>query len=92
MPETPATTPAPNHAQSRLYSFEELLSTGLLWLINTSVLHPRGYAMSIEFDDQGKAIGWHLMGDGGERWEFADDAETRGMTDERFRMIRRLLP
>lgn len=56
--------------------FAELLSTGLLWLINTTVFHPRGFALALHLDDQGAAIGWSLQGDGTEPWVFRlEDAE-----------------
>ena len=61
MPPTPSRT------------FSELRDTGLLWLINTSVFHPRGYALAIHLDDAGVATGWSLMGDGTEAWTMGDD-------------------
>ena len=53
--------------------FSELRDTGLLWLINTTVFHPRGYAIALHFNDQGEATGWSLLGDGTELWQFAVD-------------------
>ncbi len=61
--------------------FEELTESGLLWLINASVLHPRGVALALVFDDAGHATGWRLLGDGGEPWSFPDGPEIH----ERFR-------
>lgn len=52
--------------------FDELRPTGLLWLINTTVFHPRGYALALHFDDVGACTGWSLLGDGSEAWQFAD--------------------
>lgn len=52
--------------------FEDLSATGLLWLINRVVFHPRGYALAITVTD-GKATGWSLLGDGSEPWQFGDD-------------------
>ena len=75
--------------------FSELRPTGLLWLINTTVFHPRGYALALHFDDDGNATGWSLMGDGSEPWVFLDvDQTPDGMTsiDECFRAIRETLP
>ena len=54
--------------------FADLRATGLLWLINASVLHPRGFALALAYDDHGEAIGWELLGDGGEPWVFPDGA------------------
>lgn len=50
--------------------FNELRSTGLLWLINASVFHPRGYALAFVPNVLGEAIGWTLLGDGTEAWHF----------------------
>jgi hypothetical protein len=50
--------------------FADLRPTGLLWLINTTVFHPRGFALALHLDDQGTATGWSLQGDGTEPWEF----------------------
>lgn len=47
----------------------ELRTTGLLWLINRTVFHPRGYALAIVVRD-GLAVGWQLLGDGSEVWRF----------------------
>lgn len=61
--------------------FEDLRSTGLLWLLNKSCLHPRGYALAFYYDDIGDLIGWNLLGDGSEPWQFDtntdDDAFAR---------------
>jgi hypothetical protein len=50
--------------------FSELRDSGLLWLINRVVFHPRGYALALEMRD-GQAVGWKLLGDGSEVWGFA---------------------
>ncbi len=52
--------------------FEDLSTTGLLWLINRMVFHPRGYALALTVTDGGKATGWSLMGDGSEPWEYGE--------------------
>lgn len=52
--------------------FEDLSDSGLLWLINRTVFHPRGYALAITIAD-GKATGWSLLGDGSEPWEYGTD-------------------
>lgn len=51
--------------------------TGVLWAINRHVFHPRGFALALHIDDDGKATGWSVMGDGTESWTFTpedDDA------------------
>ena len=56
----------------------DLRSTGLLWLINRAVFHPRGYALALVLDDDGEVTGWSMLGDGSEVWTFtanADDEE-----------------
>lgn len=50
--------------------FEELRDSGLLWLINVSVLHPRGFALGLAYDEAGAVVGWELLGDGTEPWMF----------------------
>lgn len=52
--------------------FKELSDSGLLWLINRTVFHPRGYALAITVED-GKATGWSMLGDGSEPWQFGGD-------------------
>jgi len=68
--------------------FAELRDSGLLWLVNAAVLHSRGYALALHFDDDGNATGWSLQGDGSEPWTFlTDDPEI----DQRFASVNRLL-
>ena len=63
----------------------ELRESGLLWLINRQVFHPRGFALGLIYRD-GEAIGWALLGDGKEPWRFEDDGE-----DELFAAAERTL-
>lgn len=53
--------------------FEDLRFTGLLALINVTVFHPRGYGLTLVYDDDSNPIGWTLQGDGREPWTFGDD-------------------
>jgi hypothetical protein len=55
--------------------FEDLRDSGLLWLINRAVFHPRGYALALHVDDGGEVVGWSLQGDGSEPWTFEDGPE-----------------
>lgn len=71
--------------------FEELRSDGMLWLINATVFHPRGYALAFHFDSLGQATGWSLMGDGTESWQFGCDEETQARVGEAFRATKDLL-
>lgn len=60
--------------QSELRPWEDLRTSGLLWLINRVVFHPRGFALGLASDSEGAATGWLLLGDGSEPWWFADDS------------------
>lgn len=50
---------------------QALRDTGLLWLINATVFHPRGFAMGISSDGR-----WGIHGDGTEPWQFAPGVVT----------------
>lgn len=52
--------------------FEELRDSGLLWLINRTVFHPRGFALALTIADDGRATGWSLLGDGSEPWQYGE--------------------
>lgn len=69
--------------------WHELRDTGLLWLFNRVVLHPRGFAMAIHLDDEtGEATGWSLMGDGSEPWHMGHGEPEEG---ELFAKVQSLL-
>lgn len=55
--------------------FSELSDSGLLWLINRVVFHPRGYALAVDTNESGEATGWMLLGDGSEQWSFPVEDE-----------------
>jgi len=66
--------------RERLKQFHE---DGLVWLINTALLHPRGYAIAIHLDDQGEYVGLSVVGDGSEPWVFGPNAaEARTNTED----------
>lgn len=56
--------------------FSQLRDSGLLWLINATVFHPRGFALSLHVNDENECTGWSLMGEGREPWRFELDDET----------------
>jgi hypothetical protein len=58
--------------------WENFRSTGLLWLVNRAVFHPRGFALAMHFDDAGHCTGWSVLGDGHEPWRYEMDAEENG--------------
>lgn len=66
--------------------FEELLDTGMLWLLNRATLHPRGFALAIHRDDDGKATGWSIIGDGTECWAYRNETD-----DEKFQAVEQFL-
>lgn len=72
--------------------FSEFRDEGLLWLVNTAVFHPRGYALSFEVDDDGTVTGWQLLGDGTEAWQFSGDEVSQALTAQRFASVRALMP
>lgn len=51
--------------------FKDLVESGLLMMINLQSFHPRGMAFALVFDDEGVAVGWYLVGEGDELWQFA---------------------
>jgi len=53
----------------------ELRDSGLLWLINRVMFHPRGHALALYVDDAGQVSGWSLEGDGPEPWRYAAQAD-----------------
>lgn len=70
------------------HPFKELGDTGLLWLINKVVFHPRGYAFALDYEYKGapEPLGWSLHGDGTEPWVFAS-----GIDDEKFAAVEQFL-
>lgn len=103
MKPQPATVePHPDADNGR--PFSDLRDTGLLWLINRVVLHPRGYALALIYADRenpcaegGDVLGWMIVGDGTEPWTMGDppaDAIAAGAKteDELFAAIKALLP
>ena len=56
-----------------VHPFGDLRSSGLLWLINRTVFHPRGLALALVADETGDMIGWRLVGDGSEPMWFAPE-------------------
>lgn len=82
--------------------FRDLRESGLLWLINRVVLHPRGYALALHYPDGVQSeigpTGWSLMGDGSEPWTMGDPSEAdrakygAKTEDELFALIKELLP
>jgi len=49
----------------------DLIDDGILWAINRTLLHPRGYALAWSPSERE----FYLQGDGSETWRFATDEE-----------------
>lgn len=63
----------PNHpTESRKRPLSEFREHGLLWLVNKTVFHPRGFALYLDVEDDGSVTGWGMFGDGTESWSFGD--------------------
>jgi hypothetical protein len=72
----------------------ELSDSGLLWLINVTVFHPRGFALALEKNTEtGEVTGWELLGNGSEPWVFSDSRRERfAAAEETFEQARGSLP
>lgn len=97
--------PEPDPALGR--PFADLRDTGLLWLLNRVVFHPRGYALALHFTDGGSeggtyrdCTGWSLQGDGTEPWTMGTTPPTDHQRakygakseDELFALVKALMP
>lgn len=53
------------------FGFARLREYGVLWLINRTVFNPRGFAISLEYEDGNpEPFGWSLHGTGEQPWTF----------------------
>ena len=68
-------------------NLDSFRSSGLLWLINVTVFHPRGFALAIEYEN-GKPTGMSLLGDGKEPWCFSESE--RDGTQDSFDVVNAL--
>ncbi|MFJ2004770.1 hypothetical protein [Streptomyces chartreusis] len=75
MPETPQRIALEDGRVLAVRPWKELRESGLLWLINRTVFHPRGLALSVAYTDDGELLGWMLLGDGSEPIHFPLDDE-----------------
>lgn len=93
---TPPPPPAPpsgtgRGADSRPLS--ELSDSGLLWLINATVFHPRGFALALDMTPDGEVTGWALLGNGTEPWVFGGPRNERfAAAEETFEEARGSVP
>lgn len=63
---------------------QNLRDTGLLWLINRVVFHPRGFTLGMVYTYDGEFLHWVLIGNGMDPWRFDGDE------DEAFRKVEEL--
>lgn len=60
-----------NAPERPIFNFKTMHETGVLWLINRVVFHPRGFALALEYNDgENEPRGWSIQGDGSETWRF----------------------
>lgn len=86
-PPPAATDTDPGRLFAEGRPFAELRDHGLLWLINRTVFHPRGYALALHVRDDGAVTGWSLLGPGSEPWVYAEEIDE----DEAFRAAEALM-
>lgn len=71
--------------------FSDFRDSGLLWLVNRVVFHPRGYALALHFQGSpptlGECTGWSLMGDGTEPWSMDRSSEEMGAIEDRLFLL-----
>lgn len=74
-----------------VHSFHELRDTGVLWLINRALFHPRGFAIALDYlnGPDSEPTGWSIHA-AGEGETFTFELEP-GFDDERFRAVEQLL-
>ncbi len=62
MSALPESHPAP---ERDAYSFGQMTETGLLWLVNRVVFHPRGFALALDYGDgEDEPRGWSIVAAG----------------------------
>jgi hypothetical protein len=75
------------HEGEPVFWFSRLSDLGVLWLINKTVFHPRGFALALSYEDgKDEPIGWTIQGDGSEVWSFDTDVD-----DVKFEKVEALL-
>lgn len=74
-----------NEEEFTFYTFNDLEKSGLLWLINRCVFHPRGFVFGLIPDENGNIAGWTVVGDGKKPLQFDFDMDEIGfLTVETF--------
>jgi len=47
----------------KLYDLEDLHNQGVLWYLNATAFHPRGYSLGLAMEN-GVVVGWTIVGNG----------------------------
>ena len=77
--------PEPVEVVPEVREWGELIE--LLWVLNASVFHPRGFIFGLAFDDAGKAVGWTLKGTGDRPFTYPDEPWVRECFDAAERVL-----
>lgn len=82
MPGNP-TPPANTEPERPLLAISEFRPSGILWAINRTIFHPRGYALALtrsdnDNPDNGDFDRFTILGDGSEVWAFDHEADDEG--------------
>ncbi len=77
-----------------VFEFRHLSDSGLIWLINRVVFHPRGCALALDYrEGEDQPRGWTLMGSN-EPWRFVslEENPTSGVDeDAKFAAVEKLI-
>lgn len=67
---------------------QEIREKGLVWLVNTAILHPRGFALAVSYDDSDtefvNPVGLMIVGDGSEPWVFGENPDGTWESDKPY--------
>jgi len=67
-----------NAEEFTMYSFNDLERSGLLWMMNRYIFHPRGFTFGLVPDEHGNIIGWTVLGEGKECLGFTKHMDDMG--------------
>lgn len=92
--ELPGLAQEVGHEDTPGRPWRELSESGLLWLINAVVFHPRGFALALSMNTRtGEVTGWDVLGDGTQPWSYADPVDDRfAAAEDTLASYRRVRP
>lgn len=70
--------------EDAVYEWNDLRTTGLLWLINRVVFHPRGFCLGLYADNDEEPfniVGWQIKGNGSETFNFKPEDDDRHLLE-----------